>query len=125
MKSIRDQITAVVAERLEKLRCPECPKGIVKYRKKLCPDCIVKAKIGKTITRMESDLMQKHGELVDQPCETCGAPNAHKHHTDYSDSTIIVWLCAGCHGREHGEIRRGEKPEPGLPPITEKWRRTH
>jgi hypothetical protein len=43
------------------------------------------------------------GKLAKQPCEVCGATNAHKHHADYSKPLEIRWLC-----RKHRlELHRG------------------
>lgn len=44
------------------------------------------------------------GELVAQPCESCGAWDVEMHHTDYSKPLEIEWLCTTCHLAEHGKI---------------------
>jgi hypothetical protein len=42
------------------------------------------------------------GKLKRQPCEQCGAPNAHGHHDDYSKPLDVRWLCPPCHAAHHG-----------------------
>lgn len=35
-------------------------------------------------------------------CSACSLPcRPEAHHTDYSKPLDVVWLCSGCHGREH------------------------
>ena len=58
----------------------------------------------KQTSRVHSAALRAHP--VPQPCQYCGASRAHRHHPDYSQPTLIVWLCNGCHGREHARLRR-------------------
>lgn len=43
----------------------------------------------------------KRGQLVRQPCEKCGEPKVHGHHTDYSKPLDVMWLCRKHHYEEH------------------------
>jgi hypothetical protein len=45
----------------------------------------------------------QEGDLVREPCVTCGALNSQGHHEDYSKPLDIVWLCAKCHSALHRE----------------------
>lgn len=47
---------------------------------------------------------QQTGELVAEPCESCGDLSVEKHHLDYSQPLVIRWLCKTCHLAEHGKI---------------------
>ena len=50
------------------------------------------------------------GDIVKQPCETCGATtNIDGHHDDYSKPLEVKWLCKVCHRRHHGDIKTQEK----------------
>lgn len=44
----------------------------------------------------------RDGRLKRQPCK-CGATKVQAHHHDYSKPLDVVWLCFGCHRREHGQ----------------------
>lgn len=46
------------------------------------------------------------GELIRQPCERCGNPKSHGHHSDYSKPLDVIWLCAAHHNAEHGRGKR-------------------
>jgi hypothetical protein len=41
------------------------------------------------------------GKLKPQPCVSCGAEKAEKHHPDYSKPMEVVWLCRRCHVKLH------------------------
>ncbi len=37
-----------------------------------------------------------------QVCEKCGnIENVERHHLDYNNPLIIIWLCKVCHNKEH------------------------
>lgn len=41
------------------------------------------------------------GFMFRKPCQECGAPKTHAHHTDYSRPLVVQWLCADCHREAH------------------------
>ncbi len=45
------------------------------------------------------------GNIVRQPCEKCGQPNAHAHHEDYLKPMDIIWLCQKHHMRHHAHYK--------------------
>lgn len=46
----------------------------------------------------------KRGRLTRRPCESCGATKRiHGHHDDYSQPTVVRWLCA-LHHREWHDV---------------------
>lgn len=49
-----------------------------------------------------------HGNLVKQPCESCGAISAQAHHDDYSRPLDVRWLCSLCHADHHKVIRSSQ-----------------
>jgi hypothetical protein len=56
--------------------------------------------------RSYANVYQRRGKLVPKSC-TCGEPGE-KHHTDYSQPLVVVWLCRPCHLAEHRGIGGGE-----------------
>lgn len=46
--------------------------------------------------RSYSRLLVVRGVLKPEPCKNCGG-NAEKHHPDYDNPRLIVWLCRRCH----------------------------
>ena len=41
------------------------------------------------------------GKIKRGVCETCGSPDTHAHHEDYSKPLNVAWLCRKCHCRLH------------------------
>ena len=56
----------------------------------------------------------KHGHVTPQPCERCGAQDAHAHHDDYKKPFAVRWLCPKCHAQRHVEIRLARAKFLGL-----------
>ena len=52
-----------------------------------------------------------------KPCADCGAPGQHRHHEQYEDPTLIVWLCTGCHSARHPNRRLGQRFRPDEVPL--------
>lgn len=51
----------------------------------------------------------RYGKLSRKPCEKCGNPKSHAHHSDYSKPLAIEWLCHRCHWETHGWVSRKQK----------------
>lgn len=64
------------------------------------------------------------GKLVPQPCEECGAAQAHAHHEDYSKPLEVRWVCQLCHNRHHhlGVERGAQQPSRRAPSEPFLWR---
>jgi hypothetical protein len=52
----------------------------------------------------------RDGLLVRQPCEKCGAGQAHAHHDNYDEPMNVMWLCAKHHRARHRELGWGVRP---------------
>ena len=63
----------------------------------------------KAKARSLADWAVTKGELQQQPCASCGAPQSEKHHPDYQEPLLIVWLCHPCHMKLNRI--RGKMPE--------------
>ncbi len=61
----------------------------------------------KDACRSYSMMLVKRGKLAPEPCQTCGAEPAQRHHPDYSNPYRVVWLCDPCHRAHHKP-----RPEP-------------
>ena len=57
----------------------------------------------KSNARSMANTYVRRGKLVRQPCAACNAPDAEKHHDDYSKPLEVRWLCRSCHMKEHRE----------------------
>jgi hypothetical protein len=55
----------------------------------------------------------RRGDLVRQPCEVCGNPDAQAHHEDYSQPLRVRWLCR-LHHAQADRIQRGLPVQMGL-----------
>lgn len=47
----------------------------------------------------------KRGLIERKPCQACGAPETHGHHSDYLRPLDVTWLCPLHHKREHRRMR--------------------
>ena len=47
--------------------------------------------------RHYANVRQRRGKLHPLPCLRCGADKAEKHHPDYGQPFLVVWLCRPCH----------------------------
>lgn len=52
---------------------------------------------------------KKRGEIVEQPCEICGALPTEAHHDDYSKPLEVRHLCKSHHRLHHAKERRSGK----------------
>lgn len=55
----------------------------------------------KSNARAYANTYQRRGKIAPRPCENCGAPQAEKHHDDYSKPLVVRWLCRCCHVAQH------------------------
>lgn len=46
----------------------------------------------------------KTGKLKRLPCQVCGSPEVHGHHTDYAKPLNVIWLCQKHHQEEHKRV---------------------
>jgi ribosomal protein S27AE len=74
-------------------------------------------KLARDLCRRRTAALVKRGVLVPEPCEQCGASKVHAHHDDYSDPSLIRWLCHLCHHRWHREVRRSAPLPRGTSPT--------
>lgn len=66
--------------------------------------------------RSHAGVAKRRGQLVPQPCEECGAPDAQMHHEDYSRPRDVIWLCETCHRRGHADgVLHGDLAAYGPP----------
>lgn len=55
----------------------------------------------KANSRSQAKVYQRRGKLIQQPCRDCGSLKSEKHHPDYSQPLLVVWLCRPCHLKLH------------------------
>lgn len=48
----------------------------------------------------------RSGKLKRLPCEKCGNPKSHGHHTDYSKPLDVIWLCVTHHMELHRKYKQ-------------------
>ncbi len=51
---------------------------------------------------------KENGRIVQQPCAVCGAIQSEGHHSDYDKPLLVVWLCRGCHNKEHVKLNNAK-----------------
>lgn len=59
----------------------------------------------KFLARWLAKRMTENGVIGQQPCAFCGNPNSQRHHPDYNEPLLIVWLCADCHRELHKKAK--------------------
>lgn len=47
------------------------------------------------------------GKIIRMPCQVCGEPKSHGHHTDYTKALDVMWLCVKHHAELHKKSKRG------------------
>lgn len=55
----------------------------------------------KSTVRAIANVYQRRGKIEKCPCYFCGDAQAEKHHPDYSQPLLVVWLCRKCHLQVH------------------------
>lgn len=67
----------------------------------------------KSTMRAYANVYAKRGKLLRAPCCFCGRSDAEKHHPDYSQPLLVIWLCRTCHLDIHsaGEEQSGDYVE--------------
>lgn len=89
MESIRRRVHRYRERNIEEIRAKDRARG---YR---CND------MDKQRARRELAYAVQTGQITRDPCEVCGADNAHGHHDDYSKPLDVRWLCPTHHGEVH------------------------
>ena len=56
--------------------------------------------------RIFAHRMTANGTIEQQPCAFCGSEQSQRHHPDYEQPLLIVWLCAICHKKLHKQQRK-------------------
>jgi len=52
----------------------------------------------------------RDGKLFKEPCEVCGCPVTHAHHSDYLKPLNVMWLCPEHHKEWHWKNGAGLNP---------------
>jgi hypothetical protein len=79
-------------------RTPERLKRKAEQMKLYRKDPILRAK---HIARWIANRAVLSRKIEKLPCAECGAEQAQKHHPDYTQPLLIVWLCQRCHWNLH------------------------
>ena len=101
--------------------CSKCGKQHSRSGQRYCTDChaaymrehrrrhaeLTPEARAKSNARAYANEYQRRGKLVPRPCETCGDPEAQKHHDDYAKPLEVRWMCRKCHLDHHREIHSG------------------
>lgn len=58
------------------------------------------------LARWYARKMTENGTIIQQPCAFCGNPQSERHHPDYTQPLLIVWLCEKCHRELHKIIKK-------------------
>lgn len=73
----------------------------------------------KSTMRSYANVYQKRGKIKKCDCVLCGDPGEEKHHFDYTQPLLVIWLCRDCHVRLHGaELFHNEQ---SVERIAEEW----
>jgi len=59
----------------------------------------------KYLARWYAKRMTANGTIEQQPCAFCGSEKSQRHHPDYNQPLLIVWLCANCHRELHNKAK--------------------
>lgn len=57
------------------------------------------------LARWYARRMTENGTIKQQPCALCGDVNSERHHPNYNEPLLIVWLCAKCHQELHNKLK--------------------
>jgi len=53
------------------------------------------------LARWYAKRMTENGTIAQQLCAMCGNPQSQRHHPNYNEPLLIVWLCGECHQKLH------------------------
>jgi hypothetical protein len=87
-------------DRIGQRYCRLCANAYVRATKIKYP-MLSEAEKVKARARSLVNMRQKRGHIEAQPCGSCGAEKAEKHHPDYDEACRIEWLCRACHIATH------------------------
>ena len=83
---------------------PEVKKRQAERQRQYAPDPTLRSRY---IARWYAKRMTNNGTIKQLPCAFCGNEESQRHHPDYSQPLLIVWLCATCHRELHIKSKGG------------------
>lgn len=86
-------------------KCKKCHAAYIREWRKTHP--LEGEALKKARTRAHSRMCVVRGMIEQKPCEVCGEEKSERHHPDYSQPKLIVFLCRPC----HLELHRREKSQ--------------
>lgn len=63
------------------------------------------------LARWYAKRMTENGTLKQEPCAICGESKTQKHHPNYNEPLLVVWLCVKCHRKLHKSLKDGKQNE--------------
>ena len=108
---------ATAARRVDRPACEVCGEPVRLLRNRYCSKrCSNAARPNPGFTSWSGFYARAQRANPDpEPCAHCGGSAVHRHHPDYNDPERVVWLCGGCHNREHDGKRHGKRFRPEVP----------
>lgn len=77
---------------------PEVKKRKAEQMRRYSQDPKLRARF---LARWYARRMTDNGTIEQQHCSLCGKRKSQRHHPDYNQPLLIVWLCADCHRALH------------------------
>ena len=107
------------SHRKDRPKCEGCGKPVRLMRNRYCSKhCSNAARPLPGITSWMGFYQRaQRANPTPMPCILCAALGKHRHHTDYGKPEIIIWLCTGCHAKQHPNKRNRNRARPLVPPV--------